>query len=82
MKYINIILILCLLLLLCIWYNKNCVKKEHLTYTNNCYNTLEDEIQILKELDCKYYNSVAPDERITNSYNQRDTDVYCIFSTI
>ncbi len=82
MKTLHIIIILYILILLYFVYNNKCVKKEHLTYTNNCYNSLEKEIKILKELDCSYDNSVANDEIISDNYNRRDIDVYNIFSTV
>jgi len=82
MNKLYIIIILCIVILLYLLYNVNSAKKEYLTYTNNCYNSLEKEIQILKELDCSYCNSVAPDESISNLFNERDNDVYNIFSTV
>jgi hypothetical protein len=75
MKTFNIIIIFCIILLLIVWYN-NTYKRENLTYTNNCYRTLDDEIDTVTRLNCGYCNSVAADENITNSYNERDKDTY------
>ena len=77
----NLIIILFVLILLCVVYNKYS-KKENLTYTNNCYNSLQKEIEILIELDSKYNRSVPKNEVLSNTYNKRDSDVYDIFSCV
>ena len=83
MNILSLSVLILIGIIIWILYNKKYnVKKEHLTYTNNCFNTLKKEMQILKELDCSYDNSVAPDEIISDNYNERDNLVYCIFSTI
>ena len=75
MKTFNIIIFFIIILLLFVWYN-NAYKKENLTYTNNCYRTLEDEIDTVTRLNCSFCNSVPAKDSLTNSYNERDTDTY------
>ena len=81
MNNLDLLIIICIIILIYIIYKRS-IKYEHLTYTNNCYRSLEDEIQTLKELDCQYYNSVASDEKITDTYNNRDKLAYKLFSTV
>ena len=81
----NIIILILIIVIILLWilYNNTCIIiKEHLTYTNNCYNTFEKEMKLLKKLDYSYDNSVYPDEIVSNNYNERDIDVYNIFSKV
>ncbi len=75
MKTFNLILFFSIIILLFIFY-KYTYKNENLTYTNNCYRTLEDEIDTVTRLHCGYCNSVPSNESITSTYNERDTDTY------
>jgi hypothetical protein len=75
METFNVIIFFCIILLLICWYN-NTYKKENLTYTNNCFRTLDDEINTVTRLNCGFCNSVPSKESLTNSYNERDTDTY------
>ena len=51
MNILSLSVLILIGIIIWILYNKKYnVKKEHLTYTNNCFNTLKKEMQILKDI--------------------------------
>jgi hypothetical protein len=65
-------ILLCVIIVVTIYLLSYYHEYEYLTYDENTFMDLKTQQKELEKLNNQYDNSIPPDEKITNDFNQRD----------